>query len=155
MLAQARSVCDLQDPGRYALLYLGCSLIARHSPGWFEIRHFGLIPGYKTVELVVEQVAWEPGGRDADSERRPGRPPCLVGVRVAYQDRALQQRIRQVGTQAGPLGAAAGRGEAPEAGGPIVAGTGRDRSLTRGLSRESYRHKQRPEGRFIMRSTSS
>jgi len=52
---------------------------------------------YKTVELVVEQVAWEPGGRYAGSEGRPGRPPCLVGVRVAYQDRALQQRIRQVG----------------------------------------------------------
>jgi hypothetical protein len=52
---------------------------------------------YKTVELVVEQVRWEPGERGADSGRRPGRPPCLVGVRVAYQDRALQQRIRKEG----------------------------------------------------------
>ena len=52
---------------------------------------------YKTVELVVEQVPWDPGGHAADPEGRPGRPPSLVGVRVAYEDRALQQRIRQLG----------------------------------------------------------
>jgi hypothetical protein len=42
---------------------------------------------YKTVELVVEQVAWEPGGRDADSERRPGRHrawwACALRTRIA------------------------------------------------------------------------
>ena len=52
---------------------------------------------YKTVELVIEQVSWDPGERAADPEGRPGRPPALVGVRVAYEDRALQQKIRQLG----------------------------------------------------------
>lgn len=51
---------------------------------------------YKTVELVVEQVPWEPGERAANPGK-PGRPPSLVGVRVAYEDRALQQQIRQAG----------------------------------------------------------
>jgi hypothetical protein len=52
---------------------------------------------YKTVELIVEQVPWDPAGRAADPDGRPGRPPMLVGVRVALEDRALQQRIRQAG----------------------------------------------------------
>ena len=52
---------------------------------------------YKTVELVVEQVPWEPDKHAADPAGRAGRPPSLVGVRVAYEDRALQQQIRQAG----------------------------------------------------------
>ena len=52
---------------------------------------------YKTVELVVEQVPWDPAEHALDPAGRPGRPPSLVGVRVAYEDRALQQRIRQSG----------------------------------------------------------
>ena len=52
---------------------------------------------YKTVELIVEQVPWDPGARAADPERRPRRPPSLVGVRVAWDDRALQQRIKDAG----------------------------------------------------------
>jgi hypothetical protein len=52
---------------------------------------------YKTVELIVEQVPWDPGARTADPERRPRRPPSLVGVRVAWDDRALQQRIKDAG----------------------------------------------------------
>jgi hypothetical protein len=52
---------------------------------------------YKTVELVVEQVPWDPGEHAIDPDGRPGRPPSLVGVRVAYEDRALQQKIRQFG----------------------------------------------------------
>ena len=35
--------------------------------------------------------------RPADSDRRLGWPPSLAGVHVAYQDRVLQQRIRQGG----------------------------------------------------------
>lgn len=52
---------------------------------------------YKTVELIVEQVPWSPAERAVDPEGRPGRPPSLVGVRVAYEDRTLQQQIRQLG----------------------------------------------------------
>jgi hypothetical protein len=52
---------------------------------------------YKTVELVVEQVPWDPGEHAIDPHGQPGRPPSLVGVRVAYEDRALQQKIRQLG----------------------------------------------------------
>ncbi len=52
---------------------------------------------YKTVELVVEQVPWEPREFAADPGGRLARPPSLVGVRVAYEDRALQQQIRQAG----------------------------------------------------------
>jgi hypothetical protein len=52
---------------------------------------------YKTVELVVEQVPWVSAKRAFDPAGRPGRPPSLVGVRVAYEDRALQQKIRQSG----------------------------------------------------------
>jgi hypothetical protein len=52
---------------------------------------------YKTVELVVEQVPWDPAEHAIDPTGRPGRPPSLVGVRVAYEDRALQQKIRQSG----------------------------------------------------------
>ncbi len=52
---------------------------------------------YKTVELVVEQVPWDPAKHAIDPTGRPGRPPSLVGVRVAYEDRALQQEIRESG----------------------------------------------------------
>ena len=37
---------------------------------------------YKTAELIVEQVPWNPGERPVAPDRRPGQPPSLVGVRV-------------------------------------------------------------------------
>ena len=52
---------------------------------------------YKTVELIVEQVPWNPAARSVDSKRKPGRPPSLVGVRVAWADRAMRQRIMEAG----------------------------------------------------------
>ena len=52
---------------------------------------------YKTVELIVDQVPWDLGERLAAGDRRPGRPPSLVGVRVAWDDRASQQRIKDAG----------------------------------------------------------
>lgn len=52
---------------------------------------------YKTVELIVEQVPWDPAEHALDPAGRPGRPPSLVGVQVAYEHRALQQRGRQSG----------------------------------------------------------
>jgi len=52
---------------------------------------------YKTVELIVEQVSWSPAERSVDPKGRPGRPPSLVGVRVAWADRAMQQRIKEAG----------------------------------------------------------
>jgi hypothetical protein len=52
---------------------------------------------YKTVELIVEQVPWDPAEHAIDPTGRPGRPPSLLSVRVAYEDRALQQKIRQSG----------------------------------------------------------
>jgi hypothetical protein len=52
---------------------------------------------YKTVELIVEQVPWDAIARAVNPDGTPGRPPSLVGVRVALEERALQQRIRQIG----------------------------------------------------------
>ena len=78
---------------------------------------------YKTMELVVDQVPWGPGAHAADPE---GRPPSQVGVRVAYEDRALRQRIRQLGGRRGagaaPVGAAAPHREALGTAGPEGAG---------------------------------
>ena len=52
---------------------------------------------YKTVELIVEQVPWDPAERLTVADGRPGRPPSLVGVRVAWDDRVLQQCVREAG----------------------------------------------------------
>ena len=52
---------------------------------------------YKTVELIVEQVPWNPTESAVDREGPPGTPPSLVGVRVAWEDRALQQRVIEAG----------------------------------------------------------
>ena len=46
----------------------------------------------KTVELIVETVAWKPRGR---ARRRD--PSDLVGVAIAYQDTNLRERIKAAG----------------------------------------------------------
>jgi hypothetical protein len=46
----------------------------------------------KTVELVVEEVQWQP------RDRRPRRRPHdLVGVRVAYDEHAVRQAVKAAG----------------------------------------------------------
>ncbi len=46
----------------------------------------------KTVELVVEEVQWQP------RDRRPRRRPHdLVGVRVSYDEHALRQAVKAAG----------------------------------------------------------
>jgi len=46
----------------------------------------------KTVELVVEEVEWQP------RDRRPRRRPHdLVGVGIAYHEHALRQAVKAAG----------------------------------------------------------
>ena len=52
---------------------------------------------YKTVELIVEQVPWNPVEQPPAIDRKPGRPPSLVGVAVAWDDRVLRQRVKDAG----------------------------------------------------------
>jgi len=52
---------------------------------------------YKTVELVVEQVPWNPDDHPSIPDRKSGRPPSMVGVRVAWDDRVLRQRVKDAG----------------------------------------------------------
>ena len=47
---------------------------------------------YKTVELIVEEAAWEP-------QPTPGTP---MAVRVAADERMLQQQVKQAGGQWDP-----------------------------------------------------
>ena len=96
---------------------------------------------YKTVELIVEQVPWEPAERVVVPDGRPGRPPSLVGVRVAWDDRILQQRIRDAGgrwARAAPLGIAAFRRQTVGLGRPARARAGPARNRPRGLSWRTY-----------------
>jgi len=47
---------------------------------------------FKTVELIVEEVAWEPRGR------RPRRQAHdFVGVRIAYRERVLRDAVKTAG----------------------------------------------------------
>ena len=43
------------------------------------------------------QVPWDRADRIRLSDGRLGRPPSLVGVPVAWDDRILQQRVREAG----------------------------------------------------------
>ena len=45
---------------------------------------------FKTVELIIEEVAWEPG-------RKPFKDHEMVGVRVGLQEKELQSKVRQAG----------------------------------------------------------
>lgn len=47
---------------------------------------------YKTVELIVEEAAWEP---------QP-MPETAMAVRVAADERTLQQQVKQAGGQWDP-----------------------------------------------------
>jgi hypothetical protein len=51
---------------------------------------------YKTVELIVEEMPWDPAG-PAEGERRPGKPPALVGVRIRYEEEALRRNVKDAG----------------------------------------------------------
>ena len=42
----------------------------------------------KTIELLIERVAWEPG---------PPRPGKLVTVRIGFEEATLRRRIKEAG----------------------------------------------------------
>lgn len=44
---------------------------------------------HKTVELIVETTSWAPRGRNARRE-----PADMVGVRIAYSETELRERIK-------------------------------------------------------------
>jgi hypothetical protein len=43
---------------------------------------------YKTVELIVDEIAWEP---------KPPRPGTLVSVRIQFEEEALRRQIKNAG----------------------------------------------------------
>src|SRR5690349_12143694 len=45
---------------------------------------------FKTVELIIEEVAWEPTSKPFNDHE-------IVGVRVELQETALQNKVRQAG----------------------------------------------------------
>ena len=51
---------------------------------------------YKTVELIIEEVPWNPSA-PAETQRPPGRPPALVGVRVRFAEEELRRNIKAAG----------------------------------------------------------
>jgi hypothetical protein len=50
---------------------------------------------YKTVELVIEAAPWDPARPETD--RKPGRPPALVGLRIRYEEEKLRQTVKAAG----------------------------------------------------------
>ena len=52
---------------------------------------------YKTVELIVDEVPWQPTPPSDQPCERPGRPPALVGVRVRYEETGLRQTVKEAG----------------------------------------------------------
>lgn len=49
---------------------------------------------YKTVELVIEQLPWDPAQRARRRSEGPGRPPVLVGLRVHFHEEQLRKRVK-------------------------------------------------------------
>jgi hypothetical protein len=49
---------------------------------------------YKTVELVIEQLPWNPARREGPG---PARPPVLVGLRVRFDEEQLRKRVKDAG----------------------------------------------------------
>lgn len=43
---------------------------------------------YKTIELIVDEVAWEP---------KPPRPGTLVRVRIRYDEEDLRRQVKKAG----------------------------------------------------------
>ena len=52
---------------------------------------------YKTVELVIEQLPWNPAQRALRGDEGPGRPPVLVGLRVHFHEEQLRKRVKDAG----------------------------------------------------------
>jgi hypothetical protein len=52
---------------------------------------------YKTVELVIEQLRWDPAQRARRGNEGPGRPPVMVGLRVQFDEEQLRKRVRDAG----------------------------------------------------------
>jgi hypothetical protein len=52
---------------------------------------------YKTVELVIEQLPWDPAQRARRRSEGPGRPPVLVGLRVHFHEEQLRKRVKDAG----------------------------------------------------------
>lgn len=50
---------------------------------------------YKTVELIIEEVPWGAGQPSVGSA--PGRPPVMVGVRVAFAETELRRAVKDAG----------------------------------------------------------
>ena len=51
----------------------------------------------KTVEIVVDEAPWEPVDKRRTSAADADRPQRIIGVRVAYEEGALQQTVREAG----------------------------------------------------------
>jgi hypothetical protein len=52
---------------------------------------------YKTVELIVEQEQWTPPPEPEYPETPPPKPVRRVGVRVAYHESELRQKVKTAG----------------------------------------------------------
>ncbi len=52
---------------------------------------------YKTVELVIEQLPWNPAQRARRQGAGPRRPPVLVGLRVHFHEEQLRRRVKDAG----------------------------------------------------------
>jgi hypothetical protein len=52
---------------------------------------------FKTVELVIEQLPWNPAQRPRRQGEGSGRPPVLVGLRVHFHEEQLRKRVKEAG----------------------------------------------------------
>ena len=58
---------------------------------------------YKTVELIVDEVQWDPSAR-TPSTPAPGKPPVMVGVRIRYDEELLRRGAKAAGARWDPQG---------------------------------------------------
>ena len=56
---------------------------------------------YKTVELIVDEVQWDPSAR-TPSGPAPGKPPVMVGVRIRYEEELLRRDAKAAGARWDP-----------------------------------------------------
>lgn len=54
---------------------------------------------YKTVEIIVDEVAWQPSGRPPAARRDKYSP---VFVRIRFEERDLRERVKSAGAQWDP-----------------------------------------------------
>ena len=52
---------------------------------------------FKTVEIIVDEADWEPSQRTVPRERDIERIPKIVGLRIGFAEKDLQETVKKAG----------------------------------------------------------